>query len=183
MAEGNLERLIRTPKQREFGWNFLQDTERLETWDELVVGEEYESEHTFEVTKEDMVMFAEAALDSNPIFHDENAAKASPYGRLMPHPIFLVEIAFWCIGKGRGNWIRTPGAKNPGQRIIWYEPFRAGDVITMTQRICDKWIRRRHCYVTNELHFYDQRRVKKASWFATLILPRTRADVQHFVQA
>lgn len=183
MASINLDHLIRTDKQRKFGYDFLQDTERLECWDELVVGKEYESEQTFEVTKDDMVMFADASLDSNPLFRDEQAAQASPYGRLMPHPLFLVEIAFWCIGQGRGNWIRTPGAKNPGQRIAWYEPFRVGDVITMTQRTCDKWIRRRHCYVTNELNFYDQRKVKKATWWATLILPRTREDVQRFVRA
>lgn len=179
MAEDSLERLFRTSKQREFGWDFLKGTEQLECWDELVVGEQYESERTFEVTRDDMLMFAEASLDPNPLFRDDKAA-----GRqLMPHPLFLVEIAFWCIGTSRGNWIRTPGAKNPGQRIVWYEPFKIGDVITMTQRICDKWIRRRHCYVTNELNFYDQHRVKKATWFATLILPRTRAEVRACVNA
>ena len=183
MAVDRLKRLLRTEKQKEFDYDFLKDADKLESWDDVVVGEEYDSERTFEVTKGDFLIFAEAALDSNPLFHDEQAAKASPYGQLLPHPIFLFEIAFWCIGKGRGNWLRTPGAMNPGQHIVWHEPLRVGDTITMKQKIHDKWIRRHHCYITNELNFFDQRNVKKATWWATLILPRTREDIRRFVQA
>src|SRR5208283_241889 len=129
MAASKLERLLQTDKQKRFEYDFLKDTEKLECWEDVVVGEEYDSEQTFEVTRDDLVMFAEASLDSNPLFHDEQAAQASPYGGLLPHPIFPVEIAFWCIGKGRGNWLRTPGAMNPGQHIVWYEPLHVGDTI------------------------------------------------------
>ena len=35
-----------------------------------------------------------------------------------PTLIFITQIAFWCTGvKGQGNWIRTPGSRNPGQDI------------------------------------------------------------------
>jgi len=183
MAASKLERLLRTDKQKRFEHDFLKDTEKLECWEDVVVGEEYDSEQTFEVTRDDLVMFAEASLDSNPLFYDEQAAQASTYGRLLPHPIFLVEIAFWCIGKGRGNWLRTPGAMNPGQHIVWYDPLHVGDIITMKQKTHDKWIRRQHCYITNELNFFDQRHVKKATWWAMLILPRTRGDIRRFARA
>ncbi len=66
MAASKLERLLRTDKQKRFDYDFLKDTEKLECWEDVVVGEEYDSEQTFEVTGDDLVMFAEASLDSNP---------------------------------------------------------------------------------------------------------------------
>src|ERR1039458_433954 len=87
MAASKLERLLRTDKQKRFEYDFLKDTEKLECWEDVVVGEAYDSEQTFEVTRDDLVMFAEASLDSNPLFYDEQAAQASPYGRLLPHQI------------------------------------------------------------------------------------------------
>ncbi len=180
MPSINLDHLLRTKKQKAFAYDFLDNVDKIEFWDEITIGEEYDSERTFEVTKEDMVMFADAALDPNPLFHDEAAATASPYGHLLPHPIFLMEIAFWCIGLGRGSWIRTPGSMNPGQRMVWYEPFRVGDLITMKQRSHDKFIRRGRHHVVYELNFFDQHHAKKATWWLTLILPKTRNDVLRF---
>jgi len=179
----NLDHLRRTEKQKAFGYDFLCDVDRLEYWDGITVGEEYESARTYEVTKEDLVAFADGVLDPSPLLRDDEAAAASPYGEVLPHPIFLMTIAFWCIDRGRGSWIRTPGSMNPGQRIVWYEPIRVGDVIRMTQKPADKWIRRGRHYFTSELNFFDQRGVKKATWWATLILPKTKEDVLKIARA
>jgi len=92
-------------------------------------------------------------------------------------------MAFWCIGvKGRGNWVRTPGARNPGQDIEFYEPFRVGETIHIKMRPHDRYIKRGKYYLQYKADFYNQNDVKKASWIATLILPKTREDIQKFLE-
>jgi hypothetical protein len=114
---------------------------------------------------------------------DEEYAKRSAYGELVPHPLFLVQIGFWCIGiKGRGNWIRTPGARNPGQHIEIYENFRVGETIHIKMKPFDRYIKRRKYYLKYKVDYYNQDDVKKATWVLTLILPKTKEDIKKFVE-
>lgn len=96
--------------------------------------------------------------------------------------LFITQIAFRCIGKGAANWIRTPGARNPGQRMEFYEPIEVGDVITLKMRSYDKCIKRGKYYLTYECDFVDQRGRLKARWWATLILPKTKEDIIRFMR-
>jgi len=177
-----MRKYVRTEKQKAFEIDFLKGAENYETWDEVEMGKHYVAENTFEVKAEDMKFYAEAVLDNNPLFHDEEYAKKSPWGGLVPHPLFITEIAFWCGGTGTGSWARTPGARNPGQVIEFYEPFRVGDVITVKQYSYDKWIKRGKYYLTYQNDYIDQNGTLKARWWGTLILPRTREDIVKFTR-
>jgi len=71
------------------------------------------------------------------------ARQHSPTGELLQHPIFVTTIAFYSLGeKGIGTWIRTPGARNPQQRIEISEPFRYGEIISTTITTADKFTQR-----------------------------------------
>ena len=178
-----LDRFLKTEKQKAFGYDFFLDAESYEVWDEVKIGAEYWSEQTFEVTREDMLAYAQGVMDPNPLFNDEEHARQSMYGELVPHPLFCVVIAFWCIStKGRGSWIRSPGAINPGQRIEVYDHFRIGDVIRVKQTAWDRWTRRDWHYLTYKLDYYDQNDVLKAIWYCTLILPESRARLMEYVK-
>ena len=78
--------------------------------------------------------------------------------------------------------MRTPGARNPGQEIEIYEPFRVGETISIKMRPYDRYIKRRKYYLRYKADFYNQDGVKKASWIATLILPKTKEDIRKLVQ-
>ena len=155
---------LKTEKQKSFGYDFRQNAEEYEAWDEVKFeeGVEYEGENTYEIKAEDMKAYAEGCMDPNPLFYDEDYARNSPYSTLLPHPIFCMPIAFYCLGKGaRGNWIRTPGARNPYQRIEIYEPFHIGEVIHLKSYPYDRFIKRNKYYLTYKLDFYNQDNVKK----------------------
>ena len=44
----------------------------------------------------------------------------------------------------------------------------------------DKWIRRGHHYMQDKVGFHDADTELKARWYATLLLPPTRADLERF---
>ena len=185
MSRINFERFFKTEKQRQFNPDFFTDAENYEVWDAIDFANLQESngEYTYEIKAEDLKSYAEGCSDDNPLMIDEEYAKKSPWGGLVPHPIFVTPIAFWCIGiKGRGNWIRTPGARNPGQEIEIYENFRVGEKIHIKLIPYDRYIKRGKCYVQYKIDMYNQDNVKKCSWIITLILPRTREDIKKFLK-
>jgi acyl dehydratase len=176
---------LTTEKQQQFSSDFFQDVETYEAWDEIDFesDEEISGENTFLIRAEDMKSYAVLAQDDNPLMVDEEYAKKSPYGELVPHPLFVVQIAFWCIGiKGKGNWIRTPGSRNPGQIMEFYEPFCVGESIHIKMKPNDRYIKRNKYYLNYKIDFYNQDNVKKASWIVALILPKTKEDLKKFAK-
>lgn len=185
MSRINFDRFLKTEKQKKFSTDFLRDAEEYEAWADIDFksGAEIPGEQTFLIKAEDMITYAEGVLDDNPLMVNEEYAKKSPDGGLIPHPLFLVQIGFWCIGvKGRGNWIRTPGARNPGQDIEIYEPFRIGETIHIKMQPYDRYIKRKKNYLKYRIDYYNQNNVKKATWILTLILPKTKEDIKKFVE-
>ena len=174
---------LKTEKQKTFDRDFLKDAPFCETWDEVEMGKVYEGEREFEITLEDIKAYNEAIEDDNPLFNDEEYARNAPYGNLIAHPLFCVPIAFWCIGKGPGSWIRSPGAVNPGQKIEFYEPFRPGEVISLKLESCDRWIKRGRHYLTYKSSYYNQDGRLKAIWYCTLILPPTREELIKYAKS
>ena len=174
-----------TAKQRDFEWDFTHGVEAYETWDEATVGQSGAAPRTFEITEEDILDYNRACGETDPLMIDPAfARKHSPTGELLQHPIFVTTIAFYCLGeKGIGTWIRTPGARNPQQRTEIIEPFRYGEVITMTVTTADKFTQRGKPYLQMLLDFRNERGVLKARWWCSLILPETRADVARFANA
>ena len=56
-----------------------------------------------------------------------------------------------------------------------------GETIHVKMRPHDRYIKRGKYYLQYKADFYNQDNVKKASWIATLILPKTKADIQKFL--
>ena len=180
-----LEKYFVTEKHREFDTDFYIDAESYEVWDEVDFAslKEADGENTFTIKAEDLKFYAEGCLDANPYMTDEEFAKKTPYGGLVPHPIFVTTLGFWCIGvKGRGNWIRTPGARNPGQQIIIYENFKVGETIHIKLRPYDRFEKRGKYYLKYAIDYYNEKNVLKATWILALILPRTREEIRKFLK-
>jgi 3-hydroxybutyryl-CoA dehydratase len=183
MKYERLNKYVTTSKQKGFERDFFADAEQYEIWDEVKIGEEYEAAQKFEVTAEDIKAFSQAVMDPNPLFNDEEYAKRTRWGGLIAHPVFYTAIGFYCTGIGPSNWIRTPGAYNPGQLNIIYDPFRVGDIITLKLKSTDKWIKRGKYYLQYRQDFIDQYGKLKTRRYPTLIVPPTRAEMEKFVAA
>lgn len=180
-----LNQYIETEKQRSFPKDFLSGWEAYETWDDARVGASGPGQRTFKIAEEDVVSYNRACGETDPLMIDPDyARKHSPTGEVLQHPIFVTTIAFYSLGEqGIGTWIRTPGARNPTQRIEIFEPFRNGETITTTITTADKFMQRGKPYLRMKLEFKNEKGVLKASWLCSLILPRTRADVARFANA
>lgn len=176
-----LQQYFTTERQRNFETNFRAGAEKYEVWEEIVVGDSWEAQNTFEVTEADILAFNRGNRETDPLFVDpDHAREHSPTGGLLIHPLFSVLVTFYCIGTGPGNWIRSPGARNPGQEMEFYEPFKVGEVISDNVTAWDKCQRRDKFYVTYRHELFNQHRVVKATWYVTLILPPTREEIVRF---
>lgn len=177
----HLDKYIRTKKQREFERNFFLDVDQYEIWEEIEIGKEQEAASKFDVTVEDIKFFSEAILDPNPLFNDEDYAKTTPWGGLIAHPLFFHFISLYGIGLGFCNWMRIPGAFNPGQVNELNEPFRPGDLITLKLTSTDKWVKRGWHYVQCQQDFIDQRGVLKVRRWPILSVPHTREEIAKYL--
>jgi acyl dehydratase len=170
-----------TDKQRAFESNFLKDAEVYETWDSVEIGRAFPGKLKFVVKDEDVLSYNKSIGETDPLMVDlAYAKKHSPTGGLIEHPLFVVQVAFYCIENGPGSWIRSPGARNPGQKIEIYEPFQSGETISMTVIAFDRWIRRGKHYITDKLDFHNEHGVHKATWWLTLIIPPNRDGILKF---
>src|SRR5260370_2756670 len=100
------------------------------------------------------------------------ARQHPPTGELLQHPIFVTTIAFYSLGeKGIGTWIRTPGARNPQQRIEISEPFRYGEIISTTVTTADQFMQRGNHLLQILLEFRNENNVSKTRWCWPTIFP------------
>jgi acyl dehydratase len=180
-----LNQYIDTEKQRHFPKDFMAGWQDYETWEQASVGQSGPAQRVFEITSEDVVAYNLACGETDPLMVDAAyAAKHSPTGEVLQHPIFVTTIAFYSLGEsGIGTWIRTPGARNPHQDIEIFEPFRAGERITTQVTTHDKFMQRGKPYLQMQLDFINQDGALKARWFCSLILPPTQADIARFANA
>ncbi len=93
-----------------------------------------------EVEKGAIIKFAEAIGDTNPIFHDEEAARKTRYGGLIAPPTFLRSMK---AGRPRAE-VKSPypAALDGGSEWEYFEPVRPGDRITVTTCISDLYERK-----------------------------------------
>lgn len=179
-----VERYLETEKQRAFESDFLAGWERYETWSEVEVGSMRPAAREFPVTEEDVLAYNHAAGETDPLMVDPTFARVhSPTGEIVAHPLFLTAVIFYATSPdGPGSWIRTPGARNPFQRMEILEPVRIGEVLSVTTGTVDRFIRRGKHYLTN-LNEVRAGEVLKARAWATLILPPDREAVRVFATA
>ncbi len=90
---------------------------------------------TLTITKEQILAYCKAVNDTNPLFTDEEAAKAGPYGTLIAPPTLLTTL----IGGGQTD----PGLKFGnmqvlgGSRIDWKGIVRAGDTVSAVTSVAE----------------------------------------------
>lgn len=173
-----LSRFATTDKQRDFAWDFTEGVESYETWDEIEIGASGPGMRVFEVKEEDILSFNRSCLETDPMLVDPEYANAR--GGLRQHPLFVVQVVFYCIDTGIGSWLRSPGARNPGQRIELFEPFVIGERISATITHVDKWIRRDKTYVEDRVDLRNEVGTHKATWFTRLIIPPNRRELLRY---
>ncbi|MCW2598764.1 MAG: MaoC-like dehydratase [Frankiales bacterium] len=94
-----------------------------------------------EVTRNDIRRFATAIGDSNPAYHDREAAKALGYPDVIAPPTFLISAS---TGGGSGGFILDPElglnyalVVHGEQQFAFHRPVQAGDVLETVTRIAD----------------------------------------------
>ena len=177
--------LMSTERQRSFPCDFLATWEQNEFWGELVIGELREAPGRFEVREEDVLAYNLAVGETHPLFVDPEYARGhAPGGTIVVHPIFATTVVFWFSQPGvQGSWIRTPGARNPFQRLEIHEPIRVGDRLRLLQENSERFWRRDKAYVTTHGFIQDQSGTTKVEVWGTLILPTTPDAVRHYAEA
>jgi acyl dehydratase len=90
---------------------------------------------THEVSKEQMVAYAKAVGEINPLYLDEEAAKAGPYGTIIAPPLFYNMLS---LQPGLDPRVKfgTSGF-DAGQHAEFFEPIRAGDTISAKTQVAD----------------------------------------------
>lgn len=179
------EPLLRTEKQRGYDHDFLAHWEGNEFWDTLTIGERQRHPRTFTVEEEDVLSYNLSVGETHPLYVDPGYARRhAPRGTILAHPVFTTTIAFWFAQPGyQGSWIRTPGARNPFQRIDLRDRIHVGDRISLIHDNHDRFWRRGKGYMTCRLTLVDHEGREKALCHGTLILPSTREEVRRFAEA
>ncbi len=104
-------------------------------YDPSVLGVEVEIGQ-FEVTKERIFAFCKALGETNPLYTDETAAAAGPYGGIIAPPMFYV-AAPRNVGGLDPKVTYGNTSFNAGQHCEFQEPMRPGDTISATVSIHD----------------------------------------------
>lgn len=112
---------------------------------------------TFPVEASHIMMFARAIGDTNPVYHDAEAAKKAPEGGIVAPPTFAQAVAQFdpdhpTRPKPGEKWFgsgATPsgvegdppssGGLHAEQHFEYRRPLRPGDVLTATYRVGESW--------------------------------------------
>lgn len=107
--------------------------------------------HLGPVATRDIVRYAVATGDTNPLYTDPEAARQTAYGEIIAPPA-MPSAVFWTTdgvaegdlrqdGLSRAEPIRIPlkvkRAMGGGQELEFFEPVRPGDELTRTDRVVD----------------------------------------------
>ena len=91
----------------------------------------------YHVTKEEIIAYARALGETNPLYVDEEAARAGPYGTVIAPSGFYTYMRF---KPGPNLGLKFPENRlgyMAGQDIQYIEPIRAGDTISARAQIAD----------------------------------------------
>ena len=144
------------------------------------------------ISASDVRRYVQATGDANPLWLDEEFARAAGYrGRVVP-PIMVKELS-WRLGGERGEGRGTrddrkipfppeyTDNRNAGSEVEWLRPVYLGDQLTIQEKICD--IVARHgraglaIYVTRESEFRnDAGEVVLRRRTTTVKLPRSSIE-------
>ena len=103
-------------------------------FDRSVIGVEVEV-GTHEADKERMIAYAKAVGETNPLYLDEEAAKAGPYGTVIAPPLFYNMFSLQAGLDPKVNFGNS--GFDAGQHVEFFEPIRAGDTISATTQVAN----------------------------------------------
>lgn len=103
-------------------------------FDRESIGREVQGQ-TVTITKEMILAYCKAVNDTNPLYTDEAAAKAGPYGALIAPPTLLTTL----VTGARTDPGVTFGNMQvlAGTRIDWVGPVRAGDTVSAVSSVAE----------------------------------------------
>ena len=105
--------------------------------DRALIGEVYDKYTYHEIAAQELIEYAKTLGVNDPLYLDEDAARAGPYGGLIAFPTFVVKL------RG-GQWMppevlkhMTRAGFDAGKDIDFGVPVRPGDRITAISRITE----------------------------------------------
>ena len=108
------------------------------TYDSLSVGDSYSWSRTLSMA--DVQAFADITGDDNPIHVDEEAGRASRFGRPVVHGVYILGLASKVLGRdfpGSGSIAVSLSAK-------FLRPVPVGEEVTIEVKVVEKIERHRH---------------------------------------
>ena len=98
---------------------------------QLTAGQSAETSKT--ITSADIMSFAEATGDFNPVHVDDEAAKKSPFGERIAHGMLSAGL----ISAVLGMKLPGPGAIYMSQSLRFVRPVKIGDTITARAEVIE----------------------------------------------
>ena len=92
---------------------------------------------THQVTREEIVAYARALGETNPLYLDEEVAKAGPYGTIIAPPGFYTSIRLHTRPDPKVRFGNENMGYIAGQNVEYFEPIRAGDTISAKAHVTD----------------------------------------------
>ena len=135
----------------------VDTAERLWDFDAVEPGQQG-ADTVVAITGENIAGYAEASLNGDPRYQTPGATLAMPTMALSYAPLLREEIAeangFVALEQSKTARRQTPFAKC---EIRWHQPVCAGDAITGTRRVLEKYERRGSRFVTFRVEGVNQR--------------------------
>lgn len=117
-------------------------------YDELTIGQT--ASFTKTLTEEDILLFAAASGDVNPVHLDEEFASTTQFGGRIAHGMWTGAL----ISAGIALTLPGPGSIYLGQNLTFRKPVMLGDTITIslevTEKLDDKQFVTLDCKATNQ---------------------------------
>ena len=116
------------------------------TYDSLAVGDSFE--FTRRLTMDDVRAFADVTGDDNPIHIDEEAGRASRFGKPVAHGVYILGIASKVLGRD----FPGPGSIAVSISAKFLRPVPVGEEVTIEVKVAEKL--ERHGHVRIKMYAY-----------------------------
>ena len=116
------------------------------TYDTLSVGDSFSWSRT--LTMADVQAFAEVTGDDNPIHIDEEAGRASRFGRPVVHGVYILGLASKVLGRD----FPGPGSIAVSLSAKFLRPVPVGEEVTIEVKVSEKI--ERHGHVKMRMYAY-----------------------------
>ena len=106
--------------------------------DRSIIGREFDHTVFAPVTKEQILAYAAACEETNPLYTDEAAAARGPYGGLIAPPTFPVRLrGRHFMPKNLPKGLASLTGFDAGKDIEFGVPVRPGDILTTSSTVHD----------------------------------------------